>query len=72
MSVPTGENVMITQDCANVRRGLLDVTAAVSVKWIMLFGRVFEFRNWGRILKCLFTFFLLDQKEGQIALQYFY
>ena len=43
MGVPTGENVMITQDFANVRRGLLDVTVAVSVKLIMIFGQVFEF-----------------------------
>ena len=43
MDVPTGENVMIKQDFANVRRGLLDVTVAVSVKWFMLFGRFVEF-----------------------------
>ena len=33
--------------------------------WIMSFGRVFEYCNWRRILKCLFTFLFSDGSKNR-------
>ena len=52
---------------------IINVLKWKNILWIMSFEQVVEFWNWSQNLKYWFTFcFLLDPKEGWIALQYFY